>query len=537
MTLSSETAPTRGSMHTALSQRVVLGLMAAGTVYLLANLLVMPFGRDQAVFAVGARTMADGGALYRDVWDVKPPGIFYLYRLGHALFGVSEAGIRLFEIVWMAGLCVVFGLFTRLVLPLRAAIPACLIAAFHLLIGGYWNTAQTETFAALFVCGGTLLALLRPAQAPIRHLTWAGCSACFAAAVLLKPTLGVGVIPCAVYISVIEVRRAGPGALLAPFLAFLTGAGLVAAASLLQLWSSGALPDFLQTMFEFAPRYTALAHEARGLPELTRRTLVGFFAHYAFLLPGLILLAWFGRKDRNLAMPSGMLVLQVLVLLLGVGLQGKFYNYHFAAAALVASLPAGWGLWLLLDRLSTRAWGPAVFALAIGLVMIVDDQGRRLWKDNLLRIAAAVTPEKRFEIETRMYRVHTSDTAANRMAGEWLERNAPDRNAKLLVLGFEPVIYLYSGLDHFTRFIFSVPLKTAWGGARAREELMEALEAPPWAIVVQSSDRLPQMSGDRRDTRAFILEEMPDLQSLLETDYELTESFGPLEVYTRPATE
>lgn len=41
-----------------------------------------PFAWDQALFAINARVLNDGGALYRDAWDVKQPGIYLFYWLG-----------------------------------------------------------------------------------------------------------------------------------------------------------------------------------------------------------------------------------------------------------------------------------------------------------------------------------------------------------------------------------------------------------------------------------------------------------------------
>src|ERR1043166_2581740 len=53
-----------------------LALLAAP---LLAPSLWYPFGRDQGVFAYAGRVILRGGWPYRDVWDLKPPGIYYTY--------------------------------------------------------------------------------------------------------------------------------------------------------------------------------------------------------------------------------------------------------------------------------------------------------------------------------------------------------------------------------------------------------------------------------------------------------------------------
>ena len=59
-------------------------------------------GDDQSLFITGAQEMAKGKVLYRDFWDFKPPGIFYFYYIGGNLFGFSEIGIHLLELIcWL----------------------------------------------------------------------------------------------------------------------------------------------------------------------------------------------------------------------------------------------------------------------------------------------------------------------------------------------------------------------------------------------------------------------------------------------------
>ena len=70
--------------HAALAGCSLLAVAAIGAA-LLAPTLTYPFGRDQGVFAAAADIIERGGVPYRDIWDVKPPGIFYLYRASCSL--------------------------------------------------------------------------------------------------------------------------------------------------------------------------------------------------------------------------------------------------------------------------------------------------------------------------------------------------------------------------------------------------------------------------------------------------------------------
>ena len=46
--------------------------------------LPIPFGGDQGLNLLIGQVIADGGAPYRDVWDLKHPGIFFFFAAGVA---------------------------------------------------------------------------------------------------------------------------------------------------------------------------------------------------------------------------------------------------------------------------------------------------------------------------------------------------------------------------------------------------------------------------------------------------------------------
>ena len=62
--------------------------------------LPFPFQGDHAYFAVVASAMKDGARLYVDAWDINQPGIFLFYLAAGSLFGFTEVGIHLFELLY-----------------------------------------------------------------------------------------------------------------------------------------------------------------------------------------------------------------------------------------------------------------------------------------------------------------------------------------------------------------------------------------------------------------------------------------------------
>jgi hypothetical protein len=69
--------------------------------------LPIPFGGDQGLNLLIGKVIAEGGAPYRDVWDLKHPGIFFFFAAGGSLFGFDEFGLHVFELIWMLTLALV----------------------------------------------------------------------------------------------------------------------------------------------------------------------------------------------------------------------------------------------------------------------------------------------------------------------------------------------------------------------------------------------------------------------------------------------
>jgi 4-amino-4-deoxy-L-arabinose transferase-like glycosyltransferase len=55
---------------------------------------------DESLYLLAARSVLDGHTLYTEIWDHKPPGIFYLCALGQLVFGRTVLSIRI--LAWLA---------------------------------------------------------------------------------------------------------------------------------------------------------------------------------------------------------------------------------------------------------------------------------------------------------------------------------------------------------------------------------------------------------------------------------------------------
>jgi len=528
------TAPVTGSGRGGrLSGNAIIAIACLGvTGFLLVNLALMPFDTDQAVFAMMGERILHGGVPYRDIFDIKPPGIFLIYTAAQALMGPGDLAIRLFEVLSWLAMGGAFWILSRRAGDGRAA-PLCLVLAVHgMMLSGYWNTGQAETYAAVLL-GWAIVAATPRGTAGFRH--WLAAAALYTAAGLLKPTLGAGILASFAVAAHQSLKLHGRAGLWRPVAAHLLGGLAVMLSVGVHLVASGAWPSFAAAILDFLPRYAAANHGRYGLDTLMLLALGKFGLLWMAVAGGWFLHALLGRRMRRDLRIELQIWAIVVAALTGVALQAKFFEYHFATAVAIGALPAGWGYWALWTRLPRGALsGLGLAAVILALALALPD-ARPMWRHGAERIAALwQTPEAmQGRFPAMRFEPGMEDDTVYRLA-KWLRAAAPDGRASgLYLFGYRPALYFYSGLRPASRYLFNLPQRVPWSREAARAELMAELSANrPWAIVVQSNDAEPLVTGSQADSRS-LLQDFPALLGLLEAEYRLTIRFTGFDVYTR----
>lgn len=84
---------------------ILLGLVLVAVVFIV-RIQVSPWyagmGDDSGFFAVGGQRILSGDLLYRDFWDTKPPGVFYLNAFAISVGGPNPWTIWWLETVWVS---------------------------------------------------------------------------------------------------------------------------------------------------------------------------------------------------------------------------------------------------------------------------------------------------------------------------------------------------------------------------------------------------------------------------------------------------
>lgn len=248
-----------------------LGLLAAALALLAAPaglLLVWPMDGDQALFHLGAQTLADGGVYYRDFWDIKQPGIYWFYQAGEALTG-SQAGPRLLEVllVLAAGALLHRQLRRVHAHPITQVIGPLLVFAPYLLLAYRAGVGQVEGLAVpLLVVHVVLTGLLDdPDDRLTGGLTWRAAlpwlvAGLTAGALAVLKTMYV-VLPLTLLAGALAVllrRQAGAGAVLGRLTCYGVGAAVPLGATLAYLVGHDVLGVAWFTSIELPRQIAAL---------------------------------------------------------------------------------------------------------------------------------------------------------------------------------------------------------------------------------------------------------------------------------------
>src|SRR5688572_10040048 len=181
---------------------IVVGLSAL-------QILMFPFGRDQGIYALVGEGILRGQVPYRDLWDFKPPGIFFVYGLSQGIFGKSMLAPRLVEVLGLVAIVLssarlgetFFG--SRTAGMLGGAVAALVHAQLE-----FWHSGQPETFGGVLTFLGLVLTTT-DGKRTRKSLRFLGVGALFGCAALLKPPLGGGALVCAAYLAKREQQVAG----------------------------------------------------------------------------------------------------------------------------------------------------------------------------------------------------------------------------------------------------------------------------------------------------------------------------------------
>jgi hypothetical protein len=527
--------PESTKYHPAAKVCLVLSLLLAAGMLML--LLFFQHGKDQGVFAVVGRTILEGGAPYKEAWDIKTPGIFFIYAGARLLFGASQHAVRILEVLNLLALTWAFVIYSRRYFTglWPGVFAGCLAVINHVQMG-FWDTAQPESFGATALAWALVFATYqsnndRKYSQLKQALSWALSGLLFTAAALLKPPLGGSIIVSMVVVSVIKARSTVSGdklkQVLAVIVSFSSGALVLLISVFLYFALRGALNEVYETFFVYIPGHVGLTFSFQRAPILLCVVVKHWFFRFSlftsvgmvfcFLLPRCHV-----RELEGYAHLFGVIFFQII----GILIQSKFFPYHYGVILPMTALLGAWGYTKLWNKVKQKWLLLAVFLLAVSWQLYEKD----IFRHAILQMQGVVNYDRRDSINDILYTIHDQNANANRKVSEWLSQNTPP-GSPVFIWGFESVIYDLADRPSSSRYIYNLPQRASWENTAARQILIsELMSFPPSAVVVIHNDPLPKVTGNERDSAAE-LENFTELLNFIEDGYVYVKSFEDLDIY------
>lgn len=474
-----------------------------------------PLGRDQGEFATIGRGLLDGRAPYLELWNPKPPAIFYVYAGAIALFGRDVAALRSIDLILFPLLAASIYYIGRRVDGVRVGWWATLFFGVFYFTETFWTLTQNDGIALVPM----LLALvcaIKAGDSP-RSAWWAfGAGVCLAWSIWFKyPFALIAVVLVSAYWAWRAQSALKPRDLIAFMLGVFAGIG----GGALVLISMGAWDAFIQSAIVTAG-YTSLGFDWQVFIESMWLAVDFRWSHWGALFiltaAGLVLLAR-GKFTRKWA---------VIGVWLAVGLgimavQAKGYDYHWLPMLPPLALISAYTVQALFVR---TQWVTLLLAGALLAIMFVV-----IWSKPL--------PYLRGEIDQAAY--YAQFQAGEFIADEslavatYLQAHTVAGDS-LFIWGFRPEVYYMSELNPAVRFIFNFPLAADWYPQEWRQATVDILWAalPPYVLVLQV-DYLDWVTG-RADTDSnMLLQEFEALNNWLIFNYEHETQIGNFFVWRR----
>lgn len=474
-----------------------------------------PFGRDQGIYAYSGKLLLEGKVDYKYVFDVKPPGVHYLFGLEEFLLGESMLNLRIFDILWQSLTAfVIFLIAFRLSKSFKASLFSPILYIFLYYRLDYWHTAQADGFLNLPFALTVLFLIKDTDRISIVKALVAGVF--FAAVLLFKYTLGI-FIPF-IFIAVLFFGKDTPKRKAGALVYFALGAVFILSLVFIFYYLNDAFSQFADVQFKQIPLYANIGFDTENKAFITNNVIRLFFGsvYSPLILFSVFSLIYFLFK-KEMDYNKLLVYFWAIASFGSLIAQWKFFLYHFLVIIPPLVICASLFFEILL-RLKAKVIGYAVVLLIFHVYLVFGFKPYGQNYENLLDLASG----KKTLSELYIQNGTTTDSVF--MIGKTFRAiesvntytNPAD---KIYVWGFDPLVYYLSGRRSSSRFIYNFPLCWKGNNEKFRREFMAELNSnTPKLILVAQKDPLPFISGYDEDSKQLI-ERFPEFKSFLENRY------------------
>ena len=441
------------------------------------RLLGVPLERDEGEYAYMGQLLLQGILPYVEAYNMKFPGIYFLYALILTLFGQTHTGIHLALLV--ANVATIF-LIYLLGKYLFDALTGTVAGISYGIISmspwyhGLW--ANSEHYVVLFAIGGILLLTRIIMSSKLHSLFWSGILLGLSFTIkqhgILFALFGIGYF---IITHFKEVRVSLPhfskklGLLI---LGIITPFGLF----LITLSIGGVLDRFWFWTFEYASKYVSDISLTKGLSNLQDNILPGLQVNLSIWFAaalGLTTPLWDEKSRSKWGFSLGFFLTSLTALCLGLYFRRHYFILLFPSLALLAGLA--------IAALSRKITGFLSQPMKVGtvclIIIIICSYPLFAQRKSLFQL----TPR---EVCRRIY--NWNPFPESLVIARYLKQNT-SLNDRIAVMGSEPQIYFYTQRRAATGYIYTYPLMKSHPFAmKMQKEMIEEIEnnQPKYLVYV-----------------------------------------------------
>ncbi|MBW1823455.1 MAG: glycosyltransferase family 39 protein [Deltaproteobacteria bacterium] len=441
------------------------------------RLLGVPLERDEGEYAYMGQLLLQGILPYVEAYNMKFPGIYFLYALILTLFGQTHTGIHLALLV--ANVATIF-LIYLLGKYLFDALTGTVAGISYGIISmspwyhGLW--ANSEHYVVLFAIGGILLLTRIIMSSKLHSLFWSGILLGLSFTIkqhgILFALFGIGYF---IITHLKEARVSLPhfskklGVLI---LGIITPFGLF----LITLSVGGVLDRFWFWTFEYASKYVSDISLTKGLSNLQDNISPGLQVNLSIWFAaalGLTTPLWDEKSRSKWGFSLGFFLTSLTALCLGLYFRRHYFILLFPSLALLAGLAIA----ALSRKITSFLSQPMKVGTVLLIIIIICSYPLFAQRKSLFQL----TPR---EVCRRIY--NWNPFPESLVIARYLKQNT-SLNDRIAVMGSEPQIYFYAHRRAATGYIYTYPLMKSHPFAmKMQKEMIEEIETnqPKYLVYV-----------------------------------------------------
>jgi len=446
------------------------------------NLIDIPLDRDEGIFGYAGQVILNNGLPYQEVFDHKPPLIFYINAFALLLVPPTSSGIHIFlhiynflTLIMLFFLAKIYfksssvGFWTALCYAVFSTSPA---------IQGF--TASTEMYMLLPISASLLFAVMaiREQKNIYSSLSGAiGIMACWT-----KPTAFFPILFVALYLATARTysfarqrdnKIVSASRLLSFWLAGAAGISVIIAA---YFYYRGVIDEFVYWSFSHGTLYAGQADIMTNLAEVFRRVRDILRGDSLIVMTG-FLSAVFAilRKDRRGYFLFGFIVLSFIGTL-----PGYASRHYFAQLAPSVALASGFGFSGVINAITSKGRRLCVISITTLMIIIIP----------LIVHSGYYLEESPEKISRNVFGHNPFPESI--VLGEYLAQHTQPEDT-IFIFGSEAQILFYSQRKSATSYAMIYPLMSAYPRymefqERAWKEILA--NSPLYIIIVDLTTSL-----------------------------------------------